>query len=101
MVEKLVPLRRLTTISMPHRGARASLRPAKNKTVEEISKANTNSVSKFSSMSDIQILKYGLAEGLWKKKGWLYLLLEREGIADGSKQKRKELCWQYYKSQML
>jgi hypothetical protein len=97
-VEKLVPLRRIAVIN---RGARASLRPAKNKTVEEISKANTNSVSKFSSMSDIQILKYGLAEGVWKKKGWLYLLLEREGLADGSKQKRKELCWQYYKSQML
>jgi hypothetical protein len=100
-LEKLVPLRRLTTIAMPHRGPRASLRLATSKAVEEIGKANTNTVSKFSSMSDIQILKYGLAEGLWKKKGWLYQLLEREGIADGSRQKRKELCWQYYKSQML
>ncbi len=100
-VEKLVPLRRLTTIAMPHRGPRASLRPATSKAVEEIGKAKTNTVSKFSSMSDIQILKYGLAEGLWKKKGWLYQLLEREGIADGSRQKRKELCWQYYKRQML
>jgi hypothetical protein len=100
-VEKLVPLRRLTTIAMPHRGHRTSLRPAKKKAVEEITKPNTNTVSKISSMSHIQILKYGLAEGLWKNKGWLYQLLEREGIADGSKQKRKELCWQYYKSQML
>ncbi len=52
-------------------------------------------------MSDIQILKYGLAEGLWKKKGGLFQLLQDEGITDDSKQRRKELCWQYYKSQML
>ena len=100
-VEKHVPLRRLTTIAMPHRGPRACLRPGHSKAVDESVKEKTNTVSKFSSMSDIQILKHGLAEGLWKKKGWLYQLLEREGIADGSRQKRKELCWQYYKSQML
>jgi hypothetical protein len=52
-------------------------------------------------MSSIQILKYGLANGLWKKKGWLFDLLQREGITDGSKQSRKNLCWQYYKSRML
>jgi hypothetical protein len=68
-VEKLVPLRRLTTIVMPHRGARAALRPAKTAAVEVKETASSTTVSKFSSMSTIQILKYGLAEGLWKKKG--------------------------------
>jgi hypothetical protein len=33
-VEKLVPMRRLTTIVMPHRGARAALRPAKTAVVD-------------------------------------------------------------------
>ncbi len=99
--EKLVPLRRLTTITMPHRGPRASLRKAKvalppKKTVENIS-----TVSEFRRMSAIQILKYGLSQNLWKKKGWLFELLKSEGILDGSKQSRKDFCWQYYKSQML
>jgi hypothetical protein len=52
-------------------------------------------------MSDIQLLKYGLTEGLWKKKGWLFQLLQEEGITDATKQRRKELCWKFYKSQML
>ncbi len=52
-------------------------------------------------MSAIQILKYGLTENLWKKKGWLFDLLTREGIVDGTKQSRKEHCWSYYKSQMI
>ncbi len=86
---------------MPHRGARASLRPAKTAIVANKSTESTSTISKFRSMSDIQILKYGLAEGLWKKKGWLFQLLLDEGMTDDSKQKRKELCWQYYKSQML
>jgi hypothetical protein len=50
----------MTTIVMPHRGARASLRPARNAAVEEIAKTKTSTVSKFSSMSAIQILKFGL-----------------------------------------
>jgi hypothetical protein len=84
---------------MPHRGTRASLRPHKTSEVEVVERSST--ASKFSAMSSIQILKYGLAEGLWKEKGWLFQLLQREGLTDGSKQSRKQLCWQYYKSQML
>jgi hypothetical protein len=52
-------------------------------------------------MSAIQILKYGLSANLWKRQGWLFDLLKAEGIADGSKQSRKEICWSYYKSQIL
>ena len=98
-IEKLIPLRRLTTIVMPHRGTRATLRPNKNSAV--VVEDQSSTVSKFSTMSSIQILKYGLAEGLWKKKGWLFQLLQGEGSTDGSKQSRKQLCWQYYKNQLL
>jgi hypothetical protein len=52
-------------------------------------------------MSAIQILKHGLTTNLWKYKGWLFQLLHREGIVDGSKQSRKETCWAYYKNQLL
>jgi hypothetical protein len=86
---------------MPHRGTRASLRPVKSIVVPAAEDARNNSTSKFRSMSAIQILKYGLNEHLWKKKGWLFGLLQREGIVDGTKQSRKEHCWNYYKSQML
>ena len=37
----------------------------------------------------------------WKKKGWLWELLKVEGLADGTKQNKKEQCWSYYKSQSL
>jgi hypothetical protein len=100
-VEKLVPLRRLTSIVMPHRGPRASLRLQKGKEQAPSIAGNESQVSEFRKMSSIQILKFGLNGNLWKKKGWLSDLLKREGMADGSKQNKKELCWSYYKSQML
>ena len=52
-------------------------------------------------MSTIQVLKYGLAHNLWKKAGWMCDLLKGAGIMDGSKQSTKEICWQYYKGQLL
>ena len=85
---------------MPHRGPRASLRASKHVAVEQ-AENNDTVVSKFRTMSAIQILKYGLKENLWKRKGWLFDLLHREGIVDGSRQSRKETTWAYYKSQML
>lgn len=100
-VEKLIPLRRMTTIVMPHRGPRASLRQAKvpAPVVQESSSATT--ANDFRRMSTIQILKYGLTTHLWKKEGWLFDLLKEQGISDGSKQSRKETCWSYYKGQQL
>jgi hypothetical protein len=86
---------------MPHRGSRASLRTVKSTTIHAVEDATDKMKSKFRSMSAIQILKYGLNENLWKKQGWLFDLLQREGIVDGTKQSRKEHCWSYYKSQML
>jgi hypothetical protein len=55
----------------------------------------------FRRMSAIQVLKHGLSTNLWRKEGWLFDLLKEQGIVDGSKQSRKELCWSYYKSQLL
>jgi hypothetical protein len=84
-VEKMIPLRRLTTIVMPHRGPRASLRTQKSIPTGQAEKTiAVEGVSRFRSMSAIQILKYGLKENLWKKKGWLFDLLHREGIVDGA-----------------
>ncbi len=96
-----MPLRRLTTIVMPHRGSRASLRAARVAGSQKKVVDKSASVSDFRKMSAIQILKYGLSHNLWGKNGWLFDLLQREGLLDGSKQSRKEFCWQYYKSQML
>jgi hypothetical protein len=97
-VEKLVPLRRLTTIVMPHRGPRASLRQAKQPPPKS---PTVDATSDLRRMSTIQILKYGLANNLWKKAGWLRELLKGAGIMDGSKQSTKDVCWQYYKGQLL
>jgi hypothetical protein len=95
---------------MPHRGPRASLRQAQGKdkvkgasdtVVGTEVAANASNVNDYRKMSAIQILKSGLHGNSWKKKGWLFDLLKREGLTDGSKCSRKELCWSYYKSQML
>jgi hypothetical protein len=100
-VEKLVPLQRLTTIAMPHRVPRASLRQAKPDAQVPAAAVKEKGASNFRTMSAIQILKHGLTSNLWKKKRWLFDLLEREGIVDGSRQSRKENCWTYNKSQIL
>ena len=100
-VEKSVPLRRLTTIIMPHRGPRASLRQQKKPAASPAKEKGSGSQSDFRTMSAIQILKFGLTSNLWKKKGWLFDLLHREGLLDATKQSRKDACWSYYKSQQL
>jgi hypothetical protein len=69
-------------------------------TVEPVSNC-VSVMSEFRKMSAIQILKHGLSSNLWKKEGWLFDLLKTEGLADGTKQSRKELCWSYFKSQQL
>ena len=95
----MIPLRRLTTIVMPHRGPRASLRQAK--VCAPVVAASVEPIHDFRRMSAIQVLKHGLSSNLGRKEGWLFELLKEQGIVDGSKQSRKELCWSYYKSQLL
>jgi hypothetical protein len=74
-VEKLIPIRRVTTIVMPYRAVRASLRPGKatsmkgaGDSMKGAGDSMKQSASKFRSMSAIQILKFGLNENLWKKR---------------------------------
>ncbi len=85
-VEKLIPLRRLTTIVMPHRGPRASLRQAKMPAPIAAAPSPKSPSCDYRRMSAIQILKSGLGNHMWKKQGWLCEVLKREGIMDGSKQ---------------
>ncbi len=89
---------------MPHRGPRASLRQAQGKdkgkgasdtVVGTEVAANASNANDYRNMSAIQILKSGLHGNTWKKKGCLFDVLKREGLTDGSKSSRKELCWSY------
>ncbi len=73
-VEKLIPLRQLTTIIMPHRGPAAGLRPSR-----PILTAKISVVSDLRSMSAIQLLTYGVENKIYKAKGWLLKLLLKEG----------------------
>ncbi len=100
-VERLVPLRRLTAIVMLHRGPRASLRQAKLPATVVANSPSVKDATEFRKMSTIQMLKCGLNNNLWKKKGWLCELLKGAGMMDESKQSRKEACRQYYKGQLL
>ena len=86
---------------MPHRGPRASLRQAKAPAPAIPESSSEKPVLDLRRMSAIQILKHGLSTHLWKKEGWLHDLLMAQGIVDGSKRSRKDLCWSYYKSQQL
>ncbi len=65
-VEKLVPLRRLTTIIMPHRAAYATLRPTKHSATPA---SKDTGVSQLRSMSAIQLLKYGIKRRFTEQKG--------------------------------
>jgi hypothetical protein len=78
-VEKLAPLRRLTTIVMPHREKRASLRSNNSISAAPKVTAGTKEVSEFRTMNAIQVLKYGVEKRLNKPKGWLLRLLHKEG----------------------
>jgi hypothetical protein len=78
-VEKLVPLRRLTTILMPHREKIAALRPRNITTSVAPAEASQTVVSEFCTMSAIAALKCGITRKLYRSKGWLYRLLVKEG----------------------
>jgi hypothetical protein len=75
----MIPFTRLTTIVMPHRAAKPSLRPRSNVTLEPTSGKDAALVSDFRNWTSIKLLKYGLEKRLYKKKGWLFDLLTEEG----------------------
>jgi hypothetical protein len=91
-----VKIERLTTIPMPLRGQTATLRSrpiqAKNPTVEVIK-------SKFSDMSAIDILKWGLQYKRNENKGWLKDALLKEKVIDGSKAATQGRFWSDLKAQ--
>ncbi len=86
---------------MPHRSLHPTLRSSSTSSAKEKNDSSVPVLSEFRKMSAVQVLKHGLTSNMWKKEGWLFELLQKEGMADGSKQSRKELCWAYYKSQQL
>ncbi len=75
----MIPFTRLTTIIMPHRAEKPSLRPRNNGSLAEISGNDEVQVSDFRNWTAIKLLKYGLEKNLYKKKGWLCDLLTKEG----------------------
>ncbi len=93
-VEKLVPLRRLTTIIMPHRDKMAGLRPRADLTTLPTEARSTKAVSEFRTMSAIAALKYGLTKKLYRSSGWLYRLLVKEGSAHHD-------AWQHLSQQFI
>ncbi len=79
-VEKMVPLSRLTSIIMPHHGATSTLRPRSDKmTTAEASAKDTSRSSDMRSWTAIKLLKHGLEKQMYRKKGWLFELLQKEG----------------------
>ena len=77
--EKMIPFTRLTSIVMPHRAAKPSLRPRGNKTLAATSAKDAASATDFRNWTAIKLLKYGLEKKLFKRKGWLFQLLTEEG----------------------
>ncbi len=65
-IEKMVPMSRLTTIVMPHRGPIANLRP---KTHNKKTVSVETFESQFKTMTTIQLLGYGLATPLPRQLG--------------------------------
>ncbi len=78
-VEKMIPIHRQTTIMMPHRSVRPTLRPSKRTPLATEMSKDAKGPSPFRKMIAIQTLKYGLKHNLYKKYGWLANLPEKEG----------------------
>ena len=97
----MVPLSRLTSIIMPHHGTASSLRPRTPKSIKNKDSTLITNTPDIRSWTAIKILKYGLEKKLYKRRGWLVELLQKEGLIDGTKQSKKERCWNDYKAQTL
>jgi hypothetical protein len=55
----------------------------------------------WSSMNDIELLQYGLDEGLHKKEGWLWRRLIVEGVVEDSKEALHVRVFQAHQSQKI
>jgi hypothetical protein len=95
----VVPIERMTTIQMPHRGPMPLVRTRTKETTfaEPLKVAK----SKYANMSAMDMLKWGLSYNRNVNKGWLKDLLEKEGILDGTKAALQTRFWEDYKAQGL
>jgi hypothetical protein len=65
---------------MPHHGATSTLRPRSEKiTTAEVSAKDKSRTSDMRSWTAIKLLKHGLEKKIYRKKGWLFDLLQKEG----------------------
>jgi hypothetical protein len=96
--ESNISINRLTTIPMPMRGLKATLRTRQGPSDDVLDVAPT---SKFATMSSIDILKWGLQFKRNVKKGWLRDLLIKEQIIDGSKGGTQARFWRDHQAQHL
>jgi hypothetical protein len=91
-----ISINRLTTIPMPMRGMKATLRTRTGPNADVLDEAPT---PKFAAMSSIDVLKWGLQFKRNVKKGWLRDLLVKEQILDGSKAATQARFWSDHKAQ--
>jgi hypothetical protein len=94
--ESNISINRLTTIPMPMRGIKATLRTRTGPSDDVLDGAPT---SKFAAMSSIDVLKWGLQFKRNVKKGWLRDLLVKEEIIDGSKGGTQARFWRDHQAQ--
>jgi hypothetical protein len=98
-LEAHVSILRLTTIPMPMRGIKATLRERAPKVAEK--KSATVSRSPFATMSAIDCLKWGLLYNRNVIKGWLRAHLIKEKVVDDNKEDIQKRFWSDYKAQEL
>ena len=98
-LESNVNLHRLTTIPMPMRGTKATLR--ERAPIVAAAKAANLSRSKFAHMSAIDCLKWGLLYNRNVTKGWLRDHLIKEKVVDDNKGDIQKRFWSDYKAQEL
>ncbi len=96
--EQGIPIERLTTIPMPHRGEQATLRDRPSKAGPL---ANSVPKSVYARMSAIDLLKRGLLYKRNVKKGWLIDLLIGEKILEDNKAAKNKRVWDDYQVQQL
>jgi hypothetical protein len=96
-IEHAISIDRLTTIPMPHRGTKATLRD-RHVRVEFVTAVEK---SVYERMSSIDLLKWGLQFKRNVKRGWLMDLLLREKILDDSKEAKNDRLWKDYLAQQV
>jgi hypothetical protein len=98
-MEANINIGRMTTIPMPMRGTKATLRARETLVVP--TQAPIEPRSKFARMSAIDCLKWGLLFNRNVTKGWLRAHLIKEKVLGGDKAGIQKRFWSDYKAQEL